>query len=146
MASMFLFSPLAKPHNQVNKLALLVINDQMKARIQSIRQTLILHDAISTSIEFNGVFIEATDPLITDSNNMIEELIAWFQEHSMPIESGVLTILTNGITVSGLPIGQETPTMLSSEIIPYTFLEKEDRIVSLLPTSNLLKFPDMMMQ
>ena len=142
MASMFLFAPLAPPFNQSNKLALLVLNDRTKAHIQSIRQSLILHDAISTSIEFDGVFIEATEALCTEPDNMIEELIAWFQEHSMPIESGVLTIFTNGITVSGAPIGQASPEILSSEIIPYTFLEKEDRIVSLLPSSNLLKFSD----
>lgn len=146
MASMFLFAPLAPPYNQSNKLALLVLNDRTKAHIQSIRQSLILHDAISTSIEFNGVFIEATEALCTETNNMIEELIAWFQEHSMPIESGILTVLTNGITVSGSPIGQASPTMLSSEIIPYTFLEKEDRIVSLLPSNNLLKFKNLVLQ
>ncbi len=146
MASTFLFAPLAPPHQQANKLAVLILCDNTKARIQSIRQTLVLHDAISTSIEFNGVFIEATEALESEPDSMIEELIAWFQEHSLPIESGVLTILSHGITVSGYPIGQASNAMLSSDVIPYTFLEKTDKIISLLPSNAILSMPETMLQ
>lgn len=146
MSSTFLFSPLTAPHNQPNKMALVVLNSEMKARIQSLRQNLVIHEAISTSIEFTGVFIEALEPLITTSDDTIEELIAWFTEHTLPIESGVLTILTNGITVSGMPIGANTPALLSSDIIPYTFLEKDQAVVSLLPKQHIFENAEVLLQ
>jgi len=137
MSSTFLLAPLSAPHNQSNKMALVVLNEEMKSRILSLRQTLLLHDAISTSIEFTGVFIDATTPFTTASDDTIETLIAWFTEHTLPIESGVLTVFADGFSVSGIPIGQNTPSLLSSDVIPYPFLDKAQATVSLLPNQHM---------
>ena len=67
---------------------LLVVNDELKTRIQAIRQSLVLHDAISASIEFTGVFVKADGPLF-HQENVMEELIVWFSEHNVPTKSGV---------------------------------------------------------
>ncbi len=138
MASTFYFAPLLAPHDQPNMFALLVLNEETKARIQAIRQALVLHDAVSTSIEFTGVFIRADEPIVQTDNNVIEDLIAWFGEHAVPISSGVMTVMPHGISASAVPVGQADNSPLVSEVIPYTYLEKIEAVVSLLPDAHMM--------
>lgn len=138
MATSFVFAPLSAPHNQPNMLLLLVVNDELKTRIQAIRQALVLHDAVSTSVEFTGIFVRADEPMLRTQENAIEDLIAWFGENTVPISSGVLTILPHGVTASAVPIGQADETPMCSDIIPYTFLESDKTVTSLLPQQHIM--------
>ena len=136
MASSFVLAPLSAPHDIPNMMLLLVVNDELKTRIQAIRQTLVLHDAISASIEFTGVFVKADGPLF-HQENVMEELIAWFSEHNVPTKSGVLTVLPYGIRATAIPLGQKDNTPMESVLIPYTFLDSEKPVISLLANQDI---------